>query len=231
MKLVQSARTRIVGVYLLIAILAAAGVYKVLGLPSSIFPSVTFPLVRVIINVGDEPAARMMTTVTRPIEESILRVPGIQSVRSTTSRGSSEIDAQFGWGTDMQVAITQVQSETQRVRPTLPAETTIDIEWMNPAVFPIEGYALISDHETLAQLRDYAEYTLRPALVRIPGVSQVQIQGGDLREFEVRLDPRALEARRLAPSDVADAIRKQNQVLSAGLTERNHELYLTLVDG
>ncbi len=231
MKLIDVARRRIVGVFLLLAILAAAGVYKVIGLPSSIFPSVTFPLVRVIADVGEEPAALMMATVTRPLEEAMLRVPGIQSVRSTTSRGSSEIDAQFSWGTDMVVAVQRIEAETQRVRPALPNETTIEVEWMNPAVFPIQGYALISDRETMAQLYDFAQYTLKPALVRIPGVSQVQIQGGGRREFQLRLDHRALDARRLTATDVITAITKENTVQSAGLIERNHELYLTLVDG
>ncbi len=231
MRLVEGARRRIVGVYLLLGILAAAGVWSVMRLPSSIFPSVTFPLVRVIADVGEEPAARMMPTATRPLEEAILRVPGIQTVRSTTSRGSSEIDAQFHWGTDMQVALQRVQAATQRVQPTLPPETQIDVEWMNPAVFPIEGYALTSKTESLAQLRALAEYTLKPALIRIPGVSQVQIQGGRQRQFEVHLDAQALQGRGLAVGDVASAIRDQNVILSAGLTERNHELYLTLVNG
>ncbi|HVX39454.1 MAG TPA: efflux RND transporter permease subunit, partial [Gemmatimonadaceae bacterium] len=231
LRILDLARQRIVGVFLLLAILAAAGVYEMLGLPSSIFPSVTFPLVRVIADVGEEPAQRMMATVTRPLEEAMLRVPGIQSVRSTTSRGSSEIDAQFTWGTDMVVAVQRIEAEAQRVRPDLPSETSIDVEWMNPAVFPIQGYALVSDRETMAQLYDLAQFTLKPALVRIPGVSQVQIQGGAQREFQVRLDRRALEARQLAATDVVDAITKENTVQSAGLTERNHELYLTLVDG
>ncbi len=231
MTLVAGARRRMVAIYLLLAILAGAGIAAVRGLPSAIFPSVTFPMVRVIADVGEEPAARMMPTVTRPLEEAILRVPGIQSVRSTTSRGSSEIDAQFSWGTDMALALQRIEAEAQRVRPTLPTETNIDVEWMNPAVFPIQGYALISDRESLAQLEELAEYTLKPALVRIPGVSQVQIQGGLQREYQVRLDRRAMDARHLAVSDVVDAIRKQNDVVSAGLTERNHELYLTLVNG
>src|SRR5579872_6269282 len=127
MRLVAGARQRIVAIYLLLAILAGDGAYQVRQLPSSIFPSVTFPLIRVIADVGEEPASRMMPTSTRPLEEALLRVPGIQSVRSTTSRGSSEIDAQFSWGTDMQVAMQQIQAEVQRVRPTLPAETNIDV--------------------------------------------------------------------------------------------------------
>lgn len=228
---VQSARRRIVGILLLLAILAAAGVYQAAGLPSAIFPSVTFPIIKVIADAGEEPAARMMPSVTRPLEEAILRVPGFVLVQSITSRGSSELSAQFRWGTDMQVAMQRVQAETQRVRSDLPPDTKIDVEWMNPAVFPIQGYALVSDRVSLAQLTVLAEYTLKPALVRIPGVSQVQIQGGRKREFQVHLHSQALEARRLTVSDVISAIQKNHQVQSAGLTERNHELYLTLVNG
>ncbi len=102
---------------------------------------------------------------------------------------------------------------------------------MNPAVFPILGYALTSDTLTQAQLRELADYTLKPELFRIPGVSRVFVIGGLQREFQVQLDRPALDARRLSADDVVTAIQKNNQVLSAGLTERNHELYLTLVSG
>ncbi len=231
MTLLQSAKRRSVAIYLLIAILAAAGLYQAGQLPSSIFPSVTFPVVKVIAEVGEEPAARMMPSVTRPLEEAMLRVPGINLVRSTTARGSSELTGQFTWGTDMQVALQRVQAETQRVLPNLPAGTKLDVEWMNPAVFPIQGYALISETQTPAQLRELAEFTLKPALIRIPGVSQVEVQGGLRREFRVELNRAALEARQLAASDVITAIKKSNQILSAGLVEQNHELYLALVNG
>lgn len=231
MKFFASARQRATAIYLLISILVIAGIFEATGLPSAIFPSVTFPTVKVIADVGDEPAAQMMPTVTRVLEEAILRVPGIAVVRSTTSRGSTEISAEFDWGTDMKTALERVQSETQRVRPDLPAQTRVEAEWMNTAIFPIQGYALTSKTETQAQLWDLAEYTLKPALVRIPGVSQVQIQGGRQREFQVRLDPRALAGHGLAASDVVQAIQTSNDVVSTGLSEQNHELYLTLVTG
>jgi len=230
-KLVQAARGRATALYLLVVLLAAAGVYRVLGLPSSIFPDVTFPLVKVIASVGNEPAATMMPTATRPLEEAIRRVPGMQLVRSVTSRGSSEISAQFAWGTNMQVAVQRVQAEVQRMLPGLPPSTTVDVQWMNPATFPIQGYALTSNTQSQAQLWELAEYTLKPALIRIPGVSQVQIQGGSQREFQVVLSRQALDGRKLTAADVVNAIKQNNTVLSAGFTEQNHELYLTLVDG
>jgi CzcA family heavy metal efflux pump len=231
MRLVAASQRRAAAIYLTLGLLAAGGVFEALGLPSAIFPSVTFPIVKVIVDVGEAPAALVMPAVTRPIEEAILRVPGISLVRSTTSRGSAEISAQFSWGTDMQTALQRVEAEAQRVRPDLPPQARIDVQWMSPAVFPILGYALTSETRTPAELRELAEFTLKPALIRIPGVAQVQIQGGRLREFRVQLDPGALDARHLSTADVVDALRKNNQVLSAGLVEQNHELYLALVDG
>lgn len=228
---VSGIRRRAASIVLVLAILASVGAYEIARMPSSIFPTVTFPLIRIIATASDQPAAQMMPAVTRPLEEAVLRVPGIQVVRTTTSRGSSELTAEFAWNTDLPTALTLVLKELERVRPLLPAGTSTDTEWMNTAIFPIMGYALTSDTKTQAELRDLAEYTLLPELVRIPGVSQVQIQGGRTREFEVLLDHDALLGRGLSAADVVKAVRDNHQVVSAGLVESNHELYLALVDG
>ncbi|MEJ2679752.1 MAG: efflux RND transporter permease subunit, partial [Gemmatimonadota bacterium] len=145
MSFFESLRRRPAALFGLLVVLAAGGVFTLVRLPSSIFPSVTFPIVKVIADAGEEPAARMMPTVTRPLEEAIRRVPGVILVRSITSRGSSEMSAEFAWGTNMQVALQRVQGETQRIKPDLPPDTHIDVEWMNTAIFPILGYALTSD--------------------------------------------------------------------------------------
>ena len=224
-------RSRRAAVLVTALVLAGFGIHRAATLPSAVFPSVTFPIVKVIVDVGEEPAARMMPTVTRPLEEAILRVPGIERVISTTSRGSTEMSALFAWGEDMHVALQRVQAETERVRPSLPADTHIDVEWMNPAVFPIEGYALTSATRSQAELWDFAQYTFKPALIRIPGVSEVQIQGGRQREFQVQLDPSALLGFKLTAADVVEALKSADDVQSAGLHEANHELYLTLIDG
>ena len=231
MNLIAASHRRRTAVFLVLAVLAAAGLFEATRLPSSIFPAVTFPIVKVIADVGDEPAARMMPTVTRPLEEAFHRVPGATRVLSTTSRGSAEIRVQFAWGADMQVALQRVEGEVQRVRPDLPADARIDVEWMNTAIFPILGYALTSDSRSQSDLWELAEYTLKPELIRIPGVSEVQVQGGRRREFRVELRREALVSRKLAAADIVTAIRKNNQILSAGLLEKNHELYLSLVDG
>jgi CzcA family heavy metal efflux pump len=217
--------------FLLLLVLCAAGVWTAIGLPSAIFPTVTFPRVKVIAEGPEEPAAQMIPAVTRPLEEAILRVPGIERVISTTTRGSVEIGAEFAWGTDMQLALQRVQAEIERTRTGLPPDLKIEAEWMNTAVFPVLGYSLTSDTTSQAALRELADYQLRPALIQISGVSQVQVQGGALREFQVRLDPEKLSARKLSVSEVVEAIKKNNVIDSAGLVEANHELYLSLVSG
>jgi CzcA family heavy metal efflux pump len=217
--------------FLLLLVLCGGGVWTATRLPCAIFPTVTFPRVKVIAEGAEEPSAQMIPAVTRPLEEAILRVPGIERVISTTTRGSVEIGAEFSWGTDMQLALQRVQAEIARTRPGLPADMRIDAEWMNTAVFPVLGYALTSETLSQAALRELADYQLRPALIQISGVSQVQVQGGALREFQVRLDPAKLAARKLSASDVVDGIRRNNVLNSSGLVEANHELYLSLVTG
>lgn len=231
MKVLDWAARRSGALFLTTVVLGAVGIWAVTRLPSSIFPSVTFPRVKVIADAGEEPAAQMVPAVTRPLEEAIRRVPGLKRVISTTSRGSTEISGDFDWGTDMQVALQRVQAETDRVRPDLPPGTRIEAQWMNTASFPILGYALTSPTRSPADLRDLADYTLKPEILQIPGVSQVQVQGGRQREYQVRLDPAALAGRKLASSDVVGAIRSNDIVESAGFVESNHELYLSLVTG
>src|SRR5262249_26356486 len=116
MNWVAAAQRRRTAIFLVLAVLAAAGVFEAFRLPASIFPDVTCPVVKVIPDVGEEPAEHMMPAVTRPLEEAFHRVPGAIGVLSTTSRGESEIRVQFEWGTDMRTALQRVEGEVERVR-------------------------------------------------------------------------------------------------------------------
>ena len=92
-----------------------------LGLPSSIYPRLEFPRVVIIGHSGTLPAQTMMLSVTRPLEQAVMEVPGIRRVRSTTFRGATEISAQFEPPTDMVVALQQVQGKIDDARQSLPA--------------------------------------------------------------------------------------------------------------
>ena len=106
-------------------------------LPVGLFPQVTFPRVVVSIDAGDRPAERMAVEVTQPVEEAVRSIPGVVSLRSTTSRGSAEISINFGWGQDMVAATLQTESAINLILSTLPAETKFDVRRMDPTVFPV----------------------------------------------------------------------------------------------
>ena len=219
------------GVLLLLAVVAALAVVSLRRMPASILPEVTFPRVKVIADSGELPSDVVLRDVTRPLEESIRRVPGILEIRSTTSRGSAEINLDSEWGSDLDRTVQRVQSQVDAIRTRLPAGTTVDVRLMNPTLFPVVGLSLTSDQASLAELRDFADMVLRPELSRLPGVAEVVIQGGRTLEARVTLDPVALVSRGLDAAAVVDAVRKASALESAGLLEANGQLYLALVDG
>src|ERR671938_1843435 len=92
-------------VLVLVALLCAAGIYAAWQLPIAIFPQTDFP--RIVITVDNEvvPAPQTLVSVTRPIEEAMNGIPGIQRIRSTTARGSCEIDLFFDWSVDVRQSL------------------------------------------------------------------------------------------------------------------------------
>src|SRR3954452_11782604 len=122
---------------LAIALLAGAGLLAGTNLPSSIYPRLEFPRVVIIGHSGTIPARAMMMSVTRPLEQAVMEVPGIRRVRSTTFRGATEISAQFEPRTDMIVALQQVQGKIDDARPELPEGTDLIVERLTPAAFPM----------------------------------------------------------------------------------------------
>ncbi len=218
-------------VALLFAGLIALGVLAARTLPTAILPEVTFPRITILADSGELPSDAMLWTVTRPLEESIRRVPGVREVRSTTSRGSAQIDLDCAWGSDMNLTLQRVQAQIEEARPRLTPGTTLEARLMSPALFPVVGISLASDRASLAELRDFATLVLTPELSRLPGVAEVVVQGGRRMEARVALDPAALQARGLDAAGVADAIRGASTLESVGLLEANGQLYLGLADG
>jgi multidrug efflux pump subunit AcrB len=214
----------------LLAMLALAGLAAAFRLPVSLFPTVDFPRVVVSIDAGDQPAEQMEMLVTRPVEEAVRRVPGVLNVRSTTTRGSAEVSINFDWGRDMAAATLQVNAAIAQVQGTLPPATQVLTRRMDPTVFPIIAYSLVSHTLSPVRLRDLAEYQLRPALSSIDGVSRVQVQGGAIEEYRVTVDPARLAAFGLALDDVAKSVSSANVISAVGRLEDHYKLYLAVSD-
>jgi len=200
------------------------------ALPSSIYPPLQFPRIVMVIHSGTLPPQSMMLTVTRPVEEAVMSVPGIRRVRSRSIRGAAEISAQFDASTDMIVALQQVQNRVAEVTGELPMDSQIQVERMTPAIFPVFILSMTGSLPT-ADLFDYATFVLKPELARVPGAGTIEILASDTREVEVILDPSKMTAAGLTVVDVSDALNAQNTLLPVGRFQQAGLQNLALASG
>ncbi len=213
-----------------VLLLCIAGAYAAWRMPSAIFPNTDFPRIVITVENGETPSDQMLVTVTQPIEEKMNGIPGIQHVKSVTARGSAEINLYFDWKTDPKEALGLVQARLPQI--SLPPTATIThVERFTFALFPILSYSLTSDTRDLSTLRGMAQYTIRPRLARLTGISEVRVNGGKSREFHIEIEPAKLVARNVTIQQVIDAVKNSNVIESPGLIEENHHLELVLVSG
>lgn len=210
--------------------LCVAGVYSAYRLPSSVFPRTDFPRVVILVDNGVMPADELMATVTRPIEEAMKDIPGSESVKSATGRGSAEINVFFNWSVDMVQSELYVVGRLSQIRSALPSTASTSVFRLTFSAFPIIGISLTSPSRDLTTLWETARYNLKPRFLRIPGVARVDLVGGRAPEFHVLVDPTRLQASGLGLSQVTDALARNNLISPSGMHEENHTLYLTVVD-
>ena len=211
--------------------LSLVGAYLAFSIPVAVFPSTDFPRVFIGVDNGVMPIDQMLVTITRPIEEAVNSVPGLQKVISTTSRGSAEVNLFFDWKSDMILTLQRVDAVVARLQPELPPGVKIETHRLTFASFPIIGYSLTSDTIPQSKLWEIATYDLKPRINRLNGVASVLIQGGRVPEFQVTPDPARLLAAGITVPDILDAIRRSNLIDSPGLLEHEHQLVLGLVSG
>jgi len=223
--LARSTRT----IFFFAAMLTVTGIYLAFKIPISVFPETNFPRVIIAVDNGVMPVEQMEVTITRPIENAVNSVPGLETVRSTTSRGSAEVSLFFDWNIDMITELQLVDGALTTVRQSLPATANITTKRLTFASFPILGYSLTSGSVPLTRLWEIATYDLKPPLNRVAGVSNVLVQGGQVPEFHVIPNLAELAAANVTIPDIVGAIEASNIVDSPGLYEANHQLILGLV--
>ena len=211
--------------------LGLIGAYLAFTIPVSVFPNTDFPRIVIGVDNGVAPIDQMLVTITRPIEEAVNSVPGLQNVRSITSRGSAEVDLFFDWNSDMVLTLQRVDAVVARLQSELPPTAKIETHRLTFAIFPIIGYSLTSDSVPQNRLWEIATYDIKPRMNRLDGVATVVIQGGRVPEFQVTPDPARLLTAGVTVNELLDAIRRTNLIDSPGLIESDHQLVLGLVSG
>jgi CzcA family heavy metal efflux pump len=213
-----------------ISILILAGAFVYTRMQSSLFPEITFPKIKVIAETGEQPVGQMMLRVTRPLEMAMKKVPELRTIRSITSRGSCEISAFMNWNADIDLSKQRIESTINEIRNSLPNETEITVERMNPSILQVIGYSLESKTRTPVDLKYLAKYTIKPYLSQVEGVSEIQILGGKEKEYQAELDIQKMSRLGITPEMVFSALGKTNFIQSNGYVNSYRLMYLSVTD-
>ncbi|MBQ72730.1 MAG: CusA/CzcA family heavy metal efflux RND transporter [Planctomycetaceae bacterium] len=187
-------------------------------MPVDVFPELNAPTVVIMTEAGGLAADEVESFVTHPIETAMNGIPGTRRVRSASATSLSMVWVEFDWSTDLLRARQLVDERLDTVRENLPPEahaeiaptTSISGEVMLVAVSSPEG--MVSPLE----LRAWAEFEMRQAILSIPGIAQVVAIGGELPEYRVAVDQERLAGLGLTITDVVDAARGAHSTASAG---------------
>jgi CzcA family heavy metal efflux pump len=216
-------------IFFFVVALTIAGAWAALRVPISVFPETNFPRVVIGVDNGVMPVEQMEVTITKPIEAAMNAVPGLVTVRSTTSRGSAEVSLFFDWSSNMFQTLQLVNAALARVQQELPSTAKITTNRLTFATFPILGYSLTSETVSQTQLWELATYELAPPLNRVPGVATVTVQGGQVPEFHLVPNLAKLQTAGVTILDLVNAVQSSNIIDSPGLYQQNHQLVLALV--
>ena len=213
-----------------LALTIAGGIFCYTRMQTALFPEITFPKIKIIADAGLQPVNKMMVTVTKPMENAIKQIPALTMVRSTTSRGSCEISAYLDWKANIDLAQQRIESKISQVRNQLPPDVQITVEKMNPSILPVMGYTLESHDKSPIELKLLANYTIKPFLSQVQGVSEVRIIGGKTKEYWLQLDARKMSSLGLTPDSISNALAQTNFIKSNGYLADYKFLYLAVTD-
>jgi CzcA family heavy metal efflux pump len=214
----------------MLVLILMGGLFAYNNLQTSLFPEITFPKIKIIADAGLQPAGKMMTTVTKPLEAAIKQVPDLKLIRSTTSRGTCEISAYIDWRSNIDLSQQRIESKINQVKSSLPPDIQITVEKMNPSILPVMGFSLESHNRTPIELKQLALYTIRPFLSQVDGISEVRIIGGKDKEYWLTLDPQKMSTLGITPDNISNALTQTNFITSNGYLSDYHFLYLTVTD-
>ena len=198
--------------------LAVLGWHVFATLPVDVFPDIAMPRVVLQTEARGLTAEEVEQRVTMPIETAMNGIPGVSVIRSSSVGGLSFVWVDFDWGTDLAGARFNVFERLQRVRESLPEGVDVEIDPTVSVTGEIMLVALTAatDEVSPMELRELAEFVLRPRLLAVNGIGEVAVMGGRLPECRVSVSPRRLAADGLSVGDVIDAVRDTRTNAGAG---------------
>ena len=211
-------------IFLIVIIL---GLISFSRLPIDLMPDITYPTLSLSTSYGNASPEEMEEIVTRPIEEALAAVPGVEEISSTSAEGSSNVRVSFAWGTDLEEASNDIRDRLDRIIRSLPEDIERPrLRKFDPASFPILIMGASSDLDPILTRRIIDEQ-IKYRIERVPGVASLDIWGGREREIHVNLEPDKIKALGLPLDLILNKIRSENVDVPAGTIERgNYEVLI-----
>ncbi len=216
MSIPRIAIERPVTMFMISMVIILLGGISLTRLPVDLMPDTQMPTITVRVNYSGVGPLEMEELVTRPIEQAVSAVAGLERVDSTSSEGNANVRLNFAWGTDLSEAADEVRTRLDRVRGRLPEDAD------PPTVFkfdstsmPIMGIGVEGDFDAVT-LRELAQNDLSPRLERVAGVAAVTINGGLRRQIHVDLSREKITALNLSPDRIVQILRTENQNIPLG---------------
>jgi HAE1 family hydrophobic/amphiphilic exporter-1 len=207
---------RPVTMFMISFVIVLLGGISLTRLPVDLMPDTEFPSITVRVAYPGVGPLEMEELVTRPIEQAVSAVAGLERVESTSSEGNANVRLNFAWGTDLSEAADDVRTRVDRVRGRLPEDADPPtIFKFDSTAMPIMGVRVEGDYDAVT-LRELAQNDLSPRLERVAGVAAVTVDGGLRRQIHVNLSREKITALNLSPDRVVQILRTENQNIPLG---------------
>ncbi|HXG90253.1 MAG TPA: efflux RND transporter permease subunit [Vicinamibacterales bacterium] len=216
MSIPRLAIQRPVTMFMISFVVILLGAISLSRLPVDLMPESEFPSITVRVNYAGVGPLEIEELVTRPIEQAVSAIAGLEQVNSTSSEGNSQVRLQFAWGTDLSEAADEVRTRVDRVRGRMPEDADPPIVFkFDSNSFPIMGIGVEGDYDPVT-LRELATNDLSPRLERVEGVAAVTIDGGLRRQIHVDLSREKITGLNLSVDRVTQVLRSENQNIPLG---------------
>ena len=231
MSIPRIAIERPVTMFMISGVVILLGLISLAKLPVDLMPDTSLPSVTVRVGYAGVGPLEMEELVTRPLEQAVSAVAGLETLESTSSEGNSNVRLSFTWGTDMNEAVDDVRNRVDRIRGRLPEDADAPVVFkFDSTSMPIMNLGVEGDLDPVT-LREMAQNDLSPRLERVPGVAAVTVDGGLRRQIHVDLSKEKITALNLSVDRVVNLLRTENQNIPAGEVSEGDATFLVRSQG
>lgn len=228
MSIAKFAVTRRVTVAMIACAIVVLGFFAFPRLPVDLLPSFSPPVVSVSVSYTNVAPQQMETLITRPIENAVSRVAGIEQINSTSSEGSTNVTAQFYYGTNIDTAAVDVQEQVSRIWSSLPNDPNLSqptINKFDPNQLPVVRMSVVDPNMTVRALGDLWTNTLADEFSSIAGVASVSVNNSQVRAIMIEPDINKISGYGLTLSQITSRVGQENLNLPAGIVQISNREY------